>query len=108
VLLATHRPKDAEAYFRAAMSRSKRNGDPDWRIARTTSGLGDALFAQGRAREAEPYLVNSYRTVRASQYADARTREVVRDRIVRFYTERRQPDKLQALINGTLRVDADP
>ena len=108
VLLATHRPNDAEAYFQAGMSRSKRNGDADWRVARASSGLGDALYAQGRAREAEPHLVNGYRTVGASQHADARTREIVRERLVRFYTERRQPDKLQALLNGTLRVDADP
>jgi eukaryotic-like serine/threonine-protein kinase len=108
VLLATHRPKDAETYFQATMSRSKRNGDADWRVARATSGLGAALYAQGRAREAEPYLVKGYRIVSASRYVDARSREVVRQRVVRFYTERGQPDKLQALINGTLRVDADP
>jgi eukaryotic-like serine/threonine-protein kinase len=107
-LLATHRPKDAERYFRAAMSRSKRIGDPRWRVARAASGLGEALYAQGRAREAESYLVNSYGIVSSSQNADVRTQEVVRDRVVRFYTERGQPDRLQALTNGTLRVAADP
>jgi eukaryotic-like serine/threonine-protein kinase len=117
-LLATHRPKDAEAYFRAAMSRAKRAGEAEWRVARAASGLGEALYAQGRAREAESYLVDGYRTVSSNQHADVRTQEVVRDRVVRFYTERGQPDKLLALTatsqptspaaNGLLRVDADP
>ena len=97
-LLATHRPKDAEAYFRAAMNRAKRAGEPEWRVARAASGLGDALYRQGRAREAESYLVNSYRTISSNQNVDLHTQEVVRDRVVRFYTERRQLDRLQALI----------
>ncbi|HKQ15189.1 MAG TPA: tetratricopeptide repeat protein [Steroidobacteraceae bacterium] len=108
VLLARQRPQDAEAYFQAAMSRSKRNADPEWRVGRASSGLGAALYAQGRAHDAESYLVNGYRVLSTSEAADARALERARDWIVRFYTERGQPDKLQALINGTLRVDADP
>ena len=102
-LLATERPKDAEACFRAAMNRAKRAGEPEWRVARAASGLGDALYRQGRAREAEPYLVDSYRTISTSKNADVSTQEVVRDRVVRFYTERRQPDRLQALMATTQR-----
>lgn len=97
VLLAKHRPKDAEAYFRAAMGRAQRSGESEWRVARAASGLGEALYAQGRVREAESYLVNSYRTVSSSPSADARTQEVVRNRIARFYTERGEIDKLPAL-----------
>ena len=91
VLLATQRVAEAETYFRAAMSRSERAGEAPWRIARVASGLGEALHAQDRASEAEPYLVNSYRTISTSQHADARTKEVARDRVVRFYNERGQP-----------------
>ena len=97
VLLATHRLKDAEAYFRAAMGRAQRAGEAEWRVARAASGLGEALYAQGRVREAESYLVNSYRIVSSSAGADPRTQEVVRNRIVRFYTERGQIDKLPAM-----------
>jgi serine/threonine protein kinase/tetratricopeptide (TPR) repeat protein len=107
-LLATHRPQDAQACFRASMNRSKRNGGPEWRVARAASGLGAALYALGRAHEAEPFLVNSYRIVSANPAVDARTQDVVRDRLVRFYTERGQRDKLQALTHGPLRVDAEP
>jgi len=97
-LLATHRPKEAEASFRAAMGRAQRAGEDEWRVARAASGVGEALYAQGGVSEAESYLVDSYRTVSTSLHADARTQEVVRDRVVRFYTERRQTDRLHALM----------
>jgi predicted Zn-dependent protease len=106
-LLATHRPKDAEPYFQTSMRRSKRNGDSDWRVARAASGLGAALYAQGRTREAEPLLVDGYRAVSTSD-ADERSKQAVRNRVVRFYTERGQTDKLQALTNGTQRLAAQP
>jgi serine/threonine protein kinase/tetratricopeptide (TPR) repeat protein len=107
-LLATSRPEDAEEYFRAAMNRAQRAGEPEWRVARAASGVGEALYSQGRAREAEPYLVSGYRTVSTSQFADELTRVVVRDRAIRFYTQLGQPDKLLALTNGSLQVAADP
>jgi tetratricopeptide (TPR) repeat protein len=116
--LATHRPQDAEATFRAAIIRARRAGESEWRVARAASGLGDALYRQGRAGEAEPYLVNSYRTVMTSPSADVTTQAVVRDRIVRFYTERRHQDRLHDLMQTTQqassaadsmrRADADP
>jgi eukaryotic-like serine/threonine-protein kinase len=108
VLLARQRPQDAEAYFQAGMSRSKRNGDPEWRVARASSGVGAALYAQGRAHEAESYLVNGYRVLSTSATADPRSREIARDWLVRFYTERGHTDKLQALANSSLRVAAEP
>jgi serine/threonine protein kinase/tetratricopeptide (TPR) repeat protein len=117
-LLATHRPSDAEQYFRAAMNRAKRAGEPEWRVGRAASGLGEALYRQGRAGEAESYFVNSYRIVSTNPKADADTQAVVRARVVRFYTERRQPEMLQALMDRTqrgssaadrmMRVDANP
>jgi eukaryotic-like serine/threonine-protein kinase len=106
-LLATHRPREAEQYFRAAMERAKRAGEPEWRVARAASGFGEALYAQGRAREAEAYLADGYRIVSSSEFADDRSKEVVRERVARFYIERGQPDKLQALVNGPLRVAAE-
>jgi serine/threonine protein kinase len=100
-LLKTNQLKDAESVFTAAMNRSRRANEPEWRAARSASGLGEALYRQGRAREAEPFLVNSYRTLMADHGADANTQEVARERIVRFYTERGQVDKLQALTEET-------
>ncbi|HEY7638843.1 MAG TPA: serine/threonine-protein kinase [Steroidobacteraceae bacterium] len=100
-LLKSNQLKDAEAVFMAAMNRSKRANEPEWRAARSASGLGDALYRQGRAHDAEPYLVNSYRTLVADHSADASALESARERIVRFYTERGQVDKLQALADET-------
>jgi tetratricopeptide (TPR) repeat protein len=101
VLLRTNRPKDAEAVFMAAMNRSRHANEPEWRAARSASGLGEALYRQGRAGEAEPYLVNSYRTLSADSNADASARAAARERVVRFYTDRGQAQKLDALTEET-------
>jgi eukaryotic-like serine/threonine-protein kinase len=96
-LLRSNRPKDAEAVFMSAMNRSRRANEPEWRTARSASGLGEALYRQGRAREAEPYLVNSYRTLSADRNADAKAQATARERVVAFYTDRGQIQKLRAL-----------
>ena len=48
VLLQTNRLKDAEVMFMTAMNRSKHAKEPEWRAARSASGLGEALYRQGR------------------------------------------------------------
>ncbi|HXS89852.1 MAG TPA: tetratricopeptide repeat protein [Steroidobacteraceae bacterium] len=108
VLLRSKRLKEAEAVFTTAMNRSRRANEPTWRAARSASGLGEALYRQGRASEGEQYLVNSSRTLSADRNADASAKATARERVVRFYTERGQSDELQALTNGTLRADAQP
>ncbi len=89
-LLATHRPQDAEQYFNAALNRAKRAGEAEWRIARSASGLGEALYRQGRSAEAEPHLLNSYRILAADPAVEERTRVTARERVKRFYTKRAQ------------------
>jgi len=101
VLLRMNRPKDAEANFMGAMQRSKRANEPEWRVARSMSGLGEALYRQGRVREAEQYLVNSYRILSSDTNADAAVQATARERVARFYTDRGQADKLHALIEET-------
>ena len=107
VMLATRRPQEAEAFYRAAIGITKRANEPKWRTARSASGLGQALYLQGRAREAEPYLVDSYRVLAADPRADEVPRIAARARVVRFYTEREQRDRLQALL-VTARMDSHP
>jgi serine/threonine protein kinase len=108
VLLQTNRPKQAEGVFMMAMNRSKHANEPAWRAARSASGLGEALYRQGRAREAEPYLVNSYRTLSADRNADASAQATARERVARFYTARGQADRLNALIEETRPETASP
>ena len=100
-LLRSNQLKDAEAVFMAAMNRSRRANEAEWRAARSASGLGEALYRQGRAVEAEPYLVNSYRTLSADRNADASAQAAARERVARFYTDRGQLDKLHALTEET-------
>jgi tetratricopeptide (TPR) repeat protein len=103
VLLQTNRLKDAEVVFMEAMNRSKHAKEPEWRAARSASGLGEALYRQGRTKDAETYLVNSYRTLTADRNADPNAQAVARQRVERFFTDRGQPERLQALIEETLR-----
>ena len=101
VMLQTNRAEDAEPLFAGAMNKWKRSEGPQWRAARSASGLGEALYLQGRAREAESLLVSSYRTLTMDKNADESARVAARERVVRFYTDRGQGGKLRALIDET-------
>jgi eukaryotic-like serine/threonine-protein kinase len=106
VLLQTNRLKDAEVMFIEAMNRSKHAKEPEWRAARSASGLGEALYRQGRSKDAETYLVSSYRTLSADRNADANAQAIARQRVERFFIDRGQPERLQALIDETRRPEA--
>jgi hypothetical protein len=98
VLLATNHLNDAEALLRASMNRWKRTNAPAWRAARSASALGEALYRQGRAADAERHLVESYRTLVTDQGADREARTKARERVTRFYTDRGQREKLDQLL----------
>jgi tetratricopeptide (TPR) repeat protein len=97
-LAATGKLGDAEALFTAAMNRWKRTGAPEWRAARSASALGEILHKEGRDREAERKLVDSYRTLATAQGVDPSTRETARARVLRFYNDMRQTEKYEALL----------
>ncbi len=101
VLLAMGRLRDAEATLLAATSRWRRTNAGAWRIARSQSALGEALYRQGRATEAERYLVDSYRVLVADETADRDARIKAQERITRFYTDRGERAKLEDLILAT-------
>lgn len=105
VLLETNRLNDAEAMLTASMNRWKRTDSSAWRSARSASALGEVLYRQGRTREAEHYLADSYRTLAADEAADRETRVKARERIARFYTDRGQREKLEELMLATSRDD---
>ena len=71
VLLAVHRPREAEAVLVASMNRWKRADSPPWRAARSASALGEALYQQGRFQEAEKYLSESFRELSADTNPDS-------------------------------------
>jgi tetratricopeptide (TPR) repeat protein len=97
-LLRSGRLAEAEQLYRTSIARWTRAGAPEWRAARSASGLGEALYRQGRVSEAEGHLVDSYRVLARSKYADRDAVESARERVVRFYTEQGRPEKLQAVL----------
>ncbi|HKS55769.1 MAG TPA: tetratricopeptide repeat protein [Steroidobacteraceae bacterium] len=98
VLLAKGELAAAESTLTGAVNRWKRTKAPAWRIARSESALGEAIYRQGRAAEAERYLVGSYRVLAAETKADREARVKAQDRITRFYTDRGERSKLEALL----------
>jgi eukaryotic-like serine/threonine-protein kinase len=108
VLLATNRLQDAEATLRASMNRWKRVNSSEWRSARSASALGEALYRQGRARAAEPYLVDSYRVLAADRSSDRDAVAKARERVVRFYTDRGQAEKLETALAASGAASTEP
>ncbi|HEX7012692.1 MAG TPA: hypothetical protein VF161_08095, partial [Steroidobacteraceae bacterium] len=59
---------------------------------------GEVLYRQGHVAEAESHLIESYRVLARSKYADRDAVEKARERLVRFYTEQGLPEELQAVL----------
>ncbi len=101
VLLDTRQFSRAEGILTAAMHRWERTHAVKWRVARTKSALGEAIYRQGRASEAERYLADSYRVLATEEHADREARIKAQERITRFYTDRGQREKLEELMLAT-------
>src|SRR4029450_1126144 len=68
----------------ASMNRWKRTDAPAWRAARSASALGEALYRQGKKKDAEKYLLEGYQALTAETGADADTRNKARQRVVDY------------------------
>jgi eukaryotic-like serine/threonine-protein kinase len=77
------------------MNRWKRADAAPWRAARSQSALGEVLYREGRFKEAERHLSESSQALASDEKADREARVQARDRIIRFYLERGQRQKLQ-------------
>ena len=97
ILLATDQLPDAEAMLTASMNRWKRTDAPEWRSARSASALGEVLRKEGKLRDAEKHLLNSYRVLASESNVDTTTRQRAHDRLARFYEASGQPQKMHAL-----------
>jgi serine/threonine protein kinase/TolA-binding protein len=102
VLLREGRLADAEATLTASMNRWKRTDAAPWRSMRSQSALGEVLYREHKNNEAEHHLSESYRGLASDQKADPNARLEARERLVHFYRERGQLQKLQALIPTSL------
>jgi serine/threonine protein kinase/tetratricopeptide (TPR) repeat protein len=100
VLLGAGRADEAETVLRTSMHRWERSRSPHWRVARTQSALGLALHRLGRSGEAEQYLTESYASLSTDHRADRIAREKARERVVRFYSDRGERQKLARLLDS--------
>jgi serine/threonine protein kinase len=103
VLLETKQYARAESVLIGALNRWKRTNAGNWRVARTESALGDAIYHQGRAAEAEHYLTESYQILASEENGDRDARVKAQQRITRFYVDRGERDKLARLMLATTR-----
>jgi serine/threonine protein kinase/TolA-binding protein/Flp pilus assembly protein TadD len=101
IMLSTNRLEDAEALLSASMYRWQRTSPSSSRVARSASALGEVLYRMGRVAEAEKYLVEGYTGLARDETAAADERAKARERVTRFYVDRGQRDKLEALMLAT-------
>jgi hypothetical protein len=80
------------------MNRWKRTDAPAWRAARSASALGEALYRQGKKKDAEKYLLEGYQALTAETGSDADTRNKARQRVVDYYVAMGQREKLNELM----------
>jgi tetratricopeptide (TPR) repeat protein len=98
VLLSARKLSDAEAVLMASMNRWQRSEAPAWRAARSRNSLGEVLALQGRSKEGEQYLVETFRELSSDPGTDREATEQARDRLERFYTSRGQRAKFDLLM----------
>lgn len=97
VLLRQGHLANAETTLTASMNRWKRTEAPAWRASRSQSALGEVLYRQGKYKEAEQCLLESYQALASDAKADRDARVLAHERLVNFYQQRGQLEKLHAL-----------
>jgi tetratricopeptide (TPR) repeat protein len=106
ILLGLHQYADAEGVLTASMNRWKRTPAPAWRSARSASALGEALYRENKLRDAEKYLLQGFLDLNTADGVDPVSVRKARERIERFYTDRGERQKLDALNVGVSHADA--
>jgi lipopolysaccharide biosynthesis regulator YciM len=97
-LLGGGKFNDAEAVLTASMNRWKRSDGPAFRVARSKNALGEALVSQGRTKEGEQYLIETFRELIADESADKEAKDRALSRLERFYVDRGQRAKFDLLM----------
>jgi len=75
-LLEQKKYREAESTLQTALERMRRAAVPQWRIARSQSTLGEALYRQGKIDLAKPLLLQSH----AQLAADPLAKQIARDK----------------------------
>ena len=88
----TGRAREGEPILREALDRSKKNFPAgDIRTAAAQGNLGECLTAQGRLSEAEPFVLESYRGIKASQGEKSPYLPRAATRAVTLYEKMKKP-----------------
>jgi hypothetical protein len=86
LLVARGDPQGAEPLLREALASRQAAFPPDdWRVAEAGSLLGGGLVALGRYAEAEPLVVEGYRTLKQKRGAAYRRSRQALGRVVELY-----------------------
>jgi serine/threonine protein kinase/TolA-binding protein len=101
LLLATGQLKDAESVLISAINRWNHSDAPAWRVSRSESALGEALYRLGRNADAERYLRRSYTALALDEHADQEAKVKAQQRVRQFYIDRGQREELDALMLTT-------
>jgi serine/threonine protein kinase len=83
-LLAMNKLTEAETVLTASMERWQRAGAPPWRAIRSANALGEAIYRQGRSREGESFLLETFRRISADPKADPMAKQKARERLKRY------------------------
>jgi hypothetical protein len=75
---------EAETVLTASMERWQRAGAPPWRAIRSANALGEAIYRQGRSREGESFLLETFRRISADPKADPMAKQKARERLKRY------------------------
>ncbi len=94
VLLRENKPAEAEAKAREAYIVFRTKDPTNWRTADAESVLGGCLAAQGRFKEAEPLLKESYPLLRNDKGEGAKRAEEAKQRINDLYKAWGKPEKM--------------
>jgi serine/threonine protein kinase len=84
LLLSSNRPSEAEPVLFASMNRWQRANAPPWRAIRSANALGEALYRQGRTREGERYLSETFHQISVDPHADPAAKRKARQRYERY------------------------
>jgi hypothetical protein len=93
-LLGQHKPLEAEQYLSKALQLMNDNlGETSTWSALCRAALGGASLMQGKLKEAEPVLLDSYAVIQRSERAEDREMAAqVRSWIEDLYRQQKRPD----------------
>jgi tetratricopeptide (TPR) repeat protein len=105
-LIGQRRYAEAATVLSTALSQLRSLQAPDWRIGRSESALGYALFASGNRTEARVYLEKGYEALSANTQASTEYLEFAFQRLQEFYIATANIEELSNLQSTQAKITA--